>query len=159
MEERNRARHDKPRVALPKTFGEVEGERLQKVLTGPSPSSPTRPHLLSSLVAARLQHAEEAAVLGCAGRASATLTRIAASDPAMWIDILSANPGPVADVLAAVASDLDETVPGRCARSSPPTRPSAATARPVSRTCCAGATPGASGCRASTAPPRPCLRP
>ncbi|MFI0772677.1 pseudouridine synthase [Streptomyces sp. NPDC021218] len=32
MEERNRARHDKPRVALPKTFGEVEGERLQKVL-------------------------------------------------------------------------------------------------------------------------------
>ena len=28
----------------------------------------------------------------------------------MWIDILSANPGPVADVLAEVAADLDETV-------------------------------------------------
>ena len=28
----------------------------------------------------------------------------------MWIDILSANPGPVADLLADVAADLDETV-------------------------------------------------
>ncbi|WNE95751.1 pseudouridine synthase [Streptomyces luomodiensis] len=32
IEERNRARHDKPRITLPKTFGEPEGERLQKVL-------------------------------------------------------------------------------------------------------------------------------
>ncbi|GAA2306755.1 pseudouridine synthase [Streptomyces violaceusniger] len=32
IEERNRARHDKPRVKMPKTFGEPEGERLQKVL-------------------------------------------------------------------------------------------------------------------------------
>ncbi|WP_059009571.1 pseudouridine synthase [Streptomyces specialis] len=32
IEERNRARHDKPPVRLPKTFGEQEGERLQKVL-------------------------------------------------------------------------------------------------------------------------------
>ncbi|WP_326691383.1 MULTISPECIES: pseudouridine synthase [unclassified Streptomyces] len=32
IEERNRARHTKPPVKLPKTFGEVEGERLQKVL-------------------------------------------------------------------------------------------------------------------------------
>ncbi|MFI7245421.1 pseudouridine synthase [Streptomyces qinglanensis] len=32
IEERNRARHSKPPVKLPKTFGEVEGERLQKVL-------------------------------------------------------------------------------------------------------------------------------
>ena len=32
IEERNRARHDKPQAKLPKTFGEVEGERLQKVL-------------------------------------------------------------------------------------------------------------------------------
>lgn len=28
----------------------------------------------------------------------------------MWVEILSANPGPVADVLAGVAADLDETV-------------------------------------------------
>ncbi|MEC4020883.1 pseudouridine synthase, partial [Streptomyces sp. H27-D2] len=32
IEERNRARHDKPQVKTPKTFGEEEGERLQKVL-------------------------------------------------------------------------------------------------------------------------------
>lgn len=32
IEERNRARHDKPQVKTPKTFGDQEGERLQKVL-------------------------------------------------------------------------------------------------------------------------------
>ncbi|MDT0345529.1 pseudouridine synthase [Streptomyces litchfieldiae] len=32
IEERNRQRHDKPALKLPKTFGEEEGERLQKVL-------------------------------------------------------------------------------------------------------------------------------
>ncbi|WP_030814610.1 pseudouridine synthase [Streptomyces sp. NRRL S-337] len=32
VEERNRARHDKPQIKTPKTFGEPEGERLQKVL-------------------------------------------------------------------------------------------------------------------------------
>ncbi|WP_448333113.1 prephenate dehydrogenase [Streptomyces sp. DSM 41534] len=67
------------------------------------------PHLLSSMVAARLQDADETAVRLC-GQGIRDVTRIAASDPAMWIDILSANPGPVADVLAAVAADLDETV-------------------------------------------------
>ncbi|MEU8351105.1 S4 domain-containing protein, partial [Streptomyces sp. NPDC048845] len=32
IEERNRARHTKPQVRTPKTFGDQEGERLQKVL-------------------------------------------------------------------------------------------------------------------------------
>ncbi|WP_217197482.1 pseudouridine synthase [Streptomyces buecherae] len=32
IEERNRARHDKPKLNLPKTFGDQDGERLQKVL-------------------------------------------------------------------------------------------------------------------------------
>ncbi|HWM37731.1 MAG TPA: pseudouridine synthase [Streptomyces sp.] len=32
VEERNRSRHSKPAVKLPKTFGDQEGERLQKVL-------------------------------------------------------------------------------------------------------------------------------
>ncbi|MFG2971325.1 prephenate dehydrogenase [Streptomyces sp. NPDC048288] len=67
------------------------------------------PHLVSSMVAARLEHAEEAAVRLC-GQGIRDVTRIAASDPRMWIDILSANPGPVADLLADVAADLDETV-------------------------------------------------
>ncbi|MBC9715290.1 prephenate dehydrogenase [Streptomyces sp. TRM66268-LWL] len=67
------------------------------------------PHLVSSMVAARLENAEEAAVRLC-GQGIRDVTRIAASDPRMWIDILSANPGPVADLLADVAADLDETV-------------------------------------------------
>ncbi|MFI1003625.1 prephenate dehydrogenase [Streptomyces galbus] len=67
------------------------------------------PHLVSSLVAARLEHAEESAVRLCGGGIR-DVTRIAASDPRMWIDILSANPGPVADLLSDVAADLDGTV-------------------------------------------------
>lgn len=67
------------------------------------------PQLLSSLVAARLEAAEEAAVRLC-GQGIRDVTRIAASDPGMWVDILAANPGPVADILAEVAGDLDETV-------------------------------------------------
>ncbi|MFE9625291.1 prephenate dehydrogenase [Streptomyces sp. NPDC006527] len=67
------------------------------------------PHLVSSMVAARLEKADEAAVRLC-GQGIRDVTRIAASDPRMWIDILSANPGPVADLLTDVAGDLEETV-------------------------------------------------
>ncbi|WP_447036537.1 prephenate dehydrogenase [Streptomyces sp. DSM 118878] len=67
------------------------------------------PHLVSSMVAARLENADETAVRLC-GQGIRDVTRIAASDPRMWIDILSANPGPVADLLADVAADLGETV-------------------------------------------------
>ncbi|MDT0345528.1 prephenate dehydrogenase [Streptomyces litchfieldiae] len=67
------------------------------------------PQLLSSLLAARLGTADEAAVRLC-GQGIRDVTRIAASDPRMWIDILSANPGPVADILSEIAADLDETV-------------------------------------------------
>ncbi|MEU5319557.1 prephenate dehydrogenase [Streptomyces sp. NPDC021056] len=67
------------------------------------------PHLVSSMVAARLESAEEAAVRLC-GQGIRDVTRIAASDPRMWIDILSANPGPVADLLTDVGADIEETV-------------------------------------------------
>ncbi|GAA4925669.1 prephenate dehydrogenase [Streptomyces coeruleoprunus] len=67
------------------------------------------PQLVSSMVAARLEDADETAVRLC-GQGIRDVTRIAASDPQMWIEILSANPGPVADVLAGLAADLDETV-------------------------------------------------
>ncbi|WP_326696764.1 prephenate dehydrogenase [Streptomyces sp. NBC_01754] len=67
------------------------------------------PQLISSMVAARLEEADETAVRLC-GQGIRDVTRIAASDPGMWVEILSANPGPVADVLARVAADLDETV-------------------------------------------------
>jgi prephenate dehydrogenase len=67
------------------------------------------PHLVSSMVAARLEHADDAAVRLC-GQGILDVTRIAGSAPAMWMDILAANPGPVADILADLAADLTETV-------------------------------------------------
>ncbi|MEU5127955.1 prephenate dehydrogenase [Streptomyces mobaraensis] len=67
------------------------------------------PQLVSSMVAARLAEADETAVRLC-GQGIRDVTRIAASDPRMWLEILAANPGPVADVLAAVAADLEGTV-------------------------------------------------
>ncbi|MBW5486834.1 prephenate dehydrogenase [Streptomyces bambusae] len=67
------------------------------------------PQLVSSMVAARLEEAEESAVRLC-GQGIRDVTRIAASDPRMWVEILSANPGPVADVLSGIAADLEETV-------------------------------------------------
>ncbi|GAA2632832.1 prephenate dehydrogenase [Streptomyces axinellae] len=67
------------------------------------------PQLLSSLVAARLEDAAETDVRLC-GQGVRDVTRIAGSDPAMWVDILSANPGPVAEILAQVAADLENTV-------------------------------------------------
>ncbi|WP_405186026.1 prephenate dehydrogenase [Streptomyces anulatus] len=67
------------------------------------------PQLISSMVAARLEEADETAVRLC-GQGIRDVTRIAASDPRMWVEILSANPGPVADVLAGVAADLQATV-------------------------------------------------
>ncbi|WP_372411805.1 prephenate dehydrogenase [Streptomyces luteireticuli] len=67
------------------------------------------PQLVSSMVAARLEEADETAVRLC-GQGIRDVTRIAASDPRMWLDILSANPGPVADVLDGLAADLAATV-------------------------------------------------
>ncbi|ONK15339.1 prephenate dehydrogenase [Streptomyces sp. MP131-18] len=67
------------------------------------------PQLLSSLLAARLGTADESAVRLC-GQGVRDVTRLAASEPRMWLDILAANPGPVADVLSELAADLEETI-------------------------------------------------
>ncbi|MBG6088538.1 prephenate dehydrogenase [Actinomadura viridis] len=63
------------------------------------------PHVVSAAVAARLTGAADVA-LGLAGQGVRDVTRIAASDPRLWIGILTANAAPVADVLEAVATDL-----------------------------------------------------
>jgi prephenate dehydrogenase len=63
------------------------------------------PHVVSAAVAARLTGADDVA-LGLAGQGVRDVTRIAASDPRLWIGILSANAAPVADVLEGVATDL-----------------------------------------------------
>ena len=115
------------------------------------------PQLVSSMVAARLENADETAVRLC-GQGIRDVTRIAASDPRMWIDILSANPGPVADVLADVAADLDETVRALRALQSVGRGEAARAAPAASRTCCAAATRAGSGCPASTGPRRASTR-
>jgi prephenate dehydrogenase len=65
------------------------------------------PHLVAAAVAARLEEAP-ADALDLAGQGLRDVTRIAAGDTALWMQILSANAAPVAEVLAAVAADLAE---------------------------------------------------
>ncbi|MFJ9743154.1 prephenate dehydrogenase [Streptomyces sp. NPDC101166] len=67
------------------------------------------PHLVASLMAARLEHAAENEV-SMAGQGVRDVTRIAAGDPDLWLDILSANAGTVADILSELAHDLDEAI-------------------------------------------------
>ena len=65
------------------------------------------PHLVAAAMAARLEEAPGEA-LDLAGQGLRDVTRIAAGDPALWTQILSANAAPVAEVLAVVAADLAE---------------------------------------------------
>lgn len=67
------------------------------------------PQLVSSLLAARLADADPADV-SLAGQGLRDTTRIAASDPRLWVQILSANAKPVAAVLNELAQDLTEVV-------------------------------------------------
>ncbi|MHA6763716.1 prephenate dehydrogenase [Streptacidiphilus sp. PAMC 29251] len=69
------------------------------------------PQVLASLVAARLEHAEENAVR-LAGPGIRDTTRIAGSNARMWVEILSANAGVVADILEELAADLGGAVAG-----------------------------------------------
>jgi prephenate dehydrogenase len=65
------------------------------------------PHLVAAAMAARLEAAPQEA-LDLAGQGLRDVTRIAAGDTGLWTQILSANAVPVAEVLAAVATDLAE---------------------------------------------------
>ena len=64
------------------------------------------PQLVASLTAARLQEASELA-LGLAGAGVRDVTRIAQSDPALWVQILAANSAPIAKQLRTFRDDLD----------------------------------------------------
>jgi prephenate dehydrogenase len=67
------------------------------------------PHLVAAAMAARLAPSTiPGDALRLAGQGLRDVTRIAAGDSALWTEILLANPGPVAEVLAAVATDLNE---------------------------------------------------
>lgn len=64
------------------------------------------PQLVASTMAARLRTASNSAV-GLAGQGVRDVTRIAASDPGLWVQILSANAEPVAEILRGVRDDVD----------------------------------------------------
>lgn len=65
------------------------------------------PQVVASLLAARLADADEGA-LRLAGQGVRDTTRIAASAPELWVQILGANAQPVVEILDALASDLRE---------------------------------------------------
>ncbi|WP_423924192.1 prephenate dehydrogenase [Frigoribacterium sp. 2-23] len=67
------------------------------------------PQVVASLMATRLREAPDAS-LQLAGQGVRDVTRIAASDPALWVQILGANAGRVADILREVRGDLDELI-------------------------------------------------
>ncbi|MCU1409355.1 MAG: prephenate dehydrogenase [Rhodoglobus sp.] len=64
------------------------------------------PQLVSTLLARRLGGATDSAV-SLAGQGLRDTTRIASSDPELWVQILGANAAPVAEILRALRSDLD----------------------------------------------------
>jgi prephenate dehydrogenase len=65
------------------------------------------PHLVAVAMAARLAPSGvPVGALKLAGQGLRDVTRIAAGDSALWTQILSANAGPVAEVVAEVAEDL-----------------------------------------------------
>ncbi|MEP6631325.1 MAG: prephenate dehydrogenase, partial [Lapillicoccus sp.] len=67
------------------------------------------PQLAASLVAARLRDASDPAV-ALAGQGLRDVTRIAASDPRLWTQILAGNAAAVRTVLLALRTDLDEVI-------------------------------------------------
>ncbi len=67
------------------------------------------PHLVSSLVAGRLADAPDEQVR-LAGPGVTDVTRVAGSDPALWVEILGANADAVRTVLAALRRDLDRAI-------------------------------------------------
>ncbi|MFC5382448.1 prephenate dehydrogenase [Aquipuribacter nitratireducens] len=83
------------------------------------------PQVAASLVAARLVGAPERAV-ALAGQGLRDVTRIAASDPVLWAQILASNAAPLASHLRLLRDDLDaavaalETVAGTAAPGHPP---------------------------------------
>lgn len=67
------------------------------------------PQVVSSLLAARLLAANEQAI-DLAGAGLRDTTRIAASDPELWVQILGANREPVIELLEAFAADVESFV-------------------------------------------------
>jgi prephenate dehydrogenase len=67
------------------------------------------PQLAATLVAARLAEGPDDA-LTLTGQGLRDVTRVAASDPDLWIDVLAANADPVAQVLTELRVDVDSAI-------------------------------------------------
>ena len=67
------------------------------------------PQVAASLVAARLRDVPDAAV-ALAGQGLRDVTRIAASDPRLWTQILAGNAAAVREVLTSLRADLDDVI-------------------------------------------------
>jgi len=67
------------------------------------------PQVAASLVAARLAEGADTA-LALTGQGLRDVTRVAASDPDLWVDILVANAEPVARILTELRQDVDAVV-------------------------------------------------
>ena len=79
------------------------------------------PQVVSSLMATRLRDATDAS-LGLAGGGVRDVTRIAASDPALWVQILGANASRVVEVLRELRDDLDGVIAALADPSAPGAR-------------------------------------
>ncbi|WP_189953296.1 prephenate dehydrogenase [Streptomyces alanosinicus] len=86
------------------------------------------PHLLASLMAARLRD-DEALAVRLAGQGLRDVTRIAAGDAALWTDILATNAPAVAELLADLAGDLEAVL--RALRAMASTDPVTARSHPA----------------------------
>ncbi|WP_104194532.1 prephenate dehydrogenase [Cryobacterium sp. M25] len=67
------------------------------------------PQVVSTIMARRLTDATGSA-LNLAGQGLRDVTRVAASDPELWVQILGANAEPVRDILLAYRNDLDRFI-------------------------------------------------
>jgi len=67
------------------------------------------PQLAATLVAARLAEGADTA-LSLTGQGLRDVTRVAASDPDLWIDVFAANADPVAQVLTELRADVDGAI-------------------------------------------------
>jgi prephenate dehydrogenase len=85
------------------------------------------PQIMASLSAARLAHASPAA-LALAGAGVRDVTRIAASDPSLWVQIIAANSEPILSQLRDVAEDLGGIIHSLESLGTPGSRAALATA-------------------------------
>jgi prephenate dehydrogenase len=67
------------------------------------------PQVVSSLMARRLIDAPHASV-NLAGQGLRDVTRVAASDPELWVQILGQNAGPITEILRGYRDDLDRFI-------------------------------------------------